>query len=197
LASDQSLARQKAAIRQIMRTHRARVAGDGPAAAARVAELVLTEFTLPQGAVVSGYWPLAGELDPRPALRRLEAAGHPIALPRVQGDGQPLQFHAWPAEAALVQSGFKVMEPAAEAPVLVPRVLLVPLLAYDRRGHRLGWGKGYYDRTLAALRQAEPAPLAIGVAFAAQEVDALPAAPYDQKLDALVTELGVQHWRKP
>jgi len=102
-----------------------------------------------------------------------------------------LEFRAWQPGEPLTAARFGVMEPAANQPLATPEVLLVPLLAFDRTRHRLGWGKGYYYRTLAALRAGEPRVLAIGVAFAAQEVDRVPVGPGDQRLDAVVTELGV------
>ena len=160
-------------------------------AAETVADRLIAAFRLPEGAVVSGYWPLADELEPRPAMSRLAALSDPLALPRVQGRGRALAFHAWRAGDPLHAGPFGVMEPAAEAPLLQPRVLLVPLLAFDCRGQRLGYGAGYYDLVLGDLRALSPEPLAIGLAFAAQEVDEVPAGPHDQLLDAVVTERAV------
>ena len=192
LATSESLVRRKAALRAEQRRGRGAVAAHlGAAAAEAVARQIVTEFRLPPGGIVSGYWPLADEFDPRPAMDRLAGLGHPLALPRVQGWGRPLVFHAWQPGDPLLAGPFQVMEPSPDAPVVDPRVLLVPLLAFDRAGRRLGYGAGYYDMALRDLRAQNPAPFAIGVAFAAQEVDEVPTGPRDQMLDAVVTERHV------
>ena len=146
---------------------------------------------LPRGAAVSGYWPLPGELDIRPLLHQIHDQGHPIGLPVVTGKGQPLAFRRWAPGTPLVQGSFKVMTPPEGAPELEPDVLLVPLLAFDRAGFRLGYGGGFYDRTLEKRRREAHSGrpvLAIGVAFAAQETESLPRGPFDQHLDWIVTE---------
>jgi 5-formyltetrahydrofolate cyclo-ligase len=186
-----SLVERKAALRAEQRRRRQALAVDRAAAAAAVADRLIAALGLPEGAVVLGYWPLADELDPRPSLDRLAARGHPLALPRVRGRGQPLAFHAWRSGEPLFAGPFEVMEPSPTAPAATPRVLLVPLLAFDREGRRLGYGAGYYDRALAELRALDPPPLAIGIALAAQEVAEVPAGPSDQALDAVVTEDAV------
>lgn len=163
----------------------------GADAARQVAERLTRQFRLPEGGTISGYWPLAGELDPRPALHRLRRAGHALALPRMYGKQDPLVFHLWRLEEPLLQGGFKVMEPRPEAPAVRPDVVLAPLLGFDRAGRRLGYGKGYYDRTLAALRRDRPDVLVIGLAFAVQEVPEVPADITDERLDAVVTEADV------
>jgi 5-formyltetrahydrofolate cyclo-ligase len=156
-----------------------------------VARQIVADFRLPPRTVVAGYWPLADEFDPRPAMHRLAWLGHPLALPRVQGRGRPLAFHAWRPADPLLAGPFQVMEPSPDAPVVSPRILLVPLLAFDRMGRRLGYGAGYYDMVLRDLRAQRPVPLAIGVALAAQEVDEVPTGPRDETLDAVVTERRV------
>jgi len=147
----------------------------------------LAAVAVPPRVTVSGFWPLDDEFDTRPLFRALHARGHAIGLPVVVGRGQPLLFRRWEPGMALVRGSFKVMTPPPEAPEVVPRVLLVPLLAFDRAGYRLGYGGGFYDRTLAKLRAAGDA-LAVGVAFAMQEVPAVPRDETDQPLDWLVTE---------
>ena len=185
------LVEAKAKLRAELIARRAAVAARfGVDAAARIAERLIREFCLPEGGVVAGYWPLEGELDPRPALQRLADAGRTLALPRMHGRQNPLVFHLWRLEEPLVPGGFKVMEPAAASPVVRPDVVLAPLLAFDREGRRLGYGKGYYDRTLAELRRDRPDLLVIGLAFAAQEVAEVPADHTDERLDAVVTEAG-------
>jgi 5-formyltetrahydrofolate cyclo-ligase len=122
-------------------------------------------------------------------LLRLLAAGWDCALPAVPAPGAALAFRRWRPDHDLVAGGYGIPEPPPSAPPLRPAALLVPLLAFDRAGHRLGQGAGHYDRTLAELRAAGPL-LALGLAFAVQEEPALPAEPHDQRLDWIVTEAG-------
>lgn len=149
---------------------------------------------LPAGAVVSGFWPMGDEIDVKPLLAELHAAGHPIGLPVVVGKAQPLVFRAWHPGLALVDGGFKTEVPPPSSPELVPQVLIVPLLAFDAEGYRLGYGGGFYDRTLEKLRASGARPLAVGVAFSAQHVARVPRDEYDQPLDWIVTEKGVQQF---
>ena len=137
------------------------------------------------GAVVSGFWPLAGEIDILPLLRTLIGRGHQVVLPVTPAIGNPLNFRLWRPGARMIQERFGTMCPTGEP--AVPDYLLVPLLAFDRRGGRLGYGGGFYDRTLAGL----PGAVAIGCAFAAQELDEVPVGPYDVRLAAVATENGV------
>jgi 5-formyltetrahydrofolate cyclo-ligase len=189
-----SLAERKAALRLEMLARRAAIAvRSGEMAATAVAALAVRDLSLPAGAVVSAYWPLDGELDPRPAMKRLASRGHGLALPRMQGRLQPLRFHRWCLDDALVQGSFRVMQPAEDEPVVHPDVVLVPLLAFDCGGRRLGYGAGFYDRTLAALRAERPRLLAVGVAFAGQEVSEVPNGPHDEALDGVITEEAL-HW---
>ncbi|HET6519008.1 MAG TPA: 5-formyltetrahydrofolate cyclo-ligase [Geminicoccaceae bacterium] len=167
----------------------------GGAASIAVAERAASVLGLQQhgaAGIIAGYRPLPGELDPWPLMERLAARGRKLALPRMVGRDRPLAFHAWAPGAPLVRGAFKVMEPPAEAPKVRPAVVLVPLVAFDGRGHRLGYGAGFYDRTLAALRaDGGPPVLAVGLAFAAQRVEAVPVEPFDVPLDLVVTERGV------
>ena len=138
------------------------------------------------GAVLSGYMQMRTEIDPLPAM-----AGHPgpVCVPVIIGAGQPLRFREWRADAPMIAGEFGALIPAA-GDWLEPTVLIVPLLSFDRRGYRLGYGGGFYDRTLEGLRAKRPT-LAIGFAFAAQEVAEVPTEPTDQPLDMIVTEAGV------
>jgi 5-formyltetrahydrofolate cyclo-ligase len=156
-----------------------------PDAGERLVEHFPFELLAP-GAVVSGYWPLPGEIDPRPLMAELAERGARLALPVVVAPGSPLVFRAWQAGDALECRAFGLMEPRESAPVLVPDILLVPLLAIDPDGNRLGFGRGYYDRTLAGLRAAG-APVAIGLAHEAQIAAAVPVDEFDQPLDWVVT----------
>lgn len=144
-------------------------------------------FKLPQNAIVSGYAPIRGELDPKPLMQALEARGARLALPAVEQQGRPLRFHAWQPGDATVRSPLGIDEPRREAPELIPDVLLVPLAAFDALGHRIGYGAGYYDRTLDGLR-ATRRITTVGLAFAVQQIEAVPAAAHDVALDYVLTE---------
>src|SRR5215470_877131 len=139
------------------------------------------------GAVVSGFMPLNSEINPLPLMRKLSDLGARLALPVVVGRGQPLAMRAYAFGDALVKGVWGIRVPPPEAPEVAPDVLLVPLLAFDRNGNRLGYGAGYYDMTIAALR-AKKRVVAIGIAFAAQEVDLVPTTPRDVRLDLVLTE---------
>ena len=156
------------------------------AAALAIAERGLP-VEIPPGVVVSGFSPLKSEISPLPLLRRLADAGASLALPVVVGRGQPLVMRAWSFGAPLVAGVWGIREPPPDAPELFPDILIVPLLAFDRRGHRIGYGAGYYDMTIARLR-AMKRVTAIGIAFAAQEISAVAATPRDARLDLVLTE---------
>ena len=189
-----SLDRAKAEARAQARLVRAAASKAAPDAGERVRDRFMAELLpivgVTNGAFVSAYVPVRDELDPRPLLHALVERGMVAAMPCVVGEGQPLLFRQWNTGAALVPRTFGLSEPADNAPVVEPDLLLVPLLAFDRSGHRLGYGRGYYDRTLAALRAQRPIA-AVGLAFAAQEVLSLPAGIHDQRLDWIVTETGL------
>ena len=139
---------------------------------------------------VSGFIPLKSEIDVRPLMRKLAEMGAKLALPVVVGRGEPLVMRAWAFGAPLKGGGWGISEPADDAPEVYPDILLVPLLAFDRAGHRIGYGAGYYDMTITALRARKPVT-AIGVAFAAQEVAQVPTTPRDARLDLVLTEREV------
>jgi 5-formyltetrahydrofolate cyclo-ligase len=139
---------------------------------------------------VAGYWPMRGEIDVCPLLLALAGGGRDVALPVVVAPDQPLEFRRWRPGAALVTDRYGIAHPPSDAVMIEPDVLLVPLLAFDRRHYRLGYGAGYYDRTLAALR-ARKKILAIGVAYSAQQVAEVPVDGWDEALDLVLTEHGV------
>jgi len=141
--------------------------------------------------VVAGYMPIGSEIDCLPLLRMLAADGVPLCLPVVVAPGAPLTFRRWSPGDALALGTFGISEPTDAAPEVVPQTLLVPMLAFDRQGRRLGYGGGYYDRTLEALRAADDI-VAIGVAFAGQLRDKVPVGEGDQPLDWILTEAGAQ-----
>jgi 5-formyltetrahydrofolate cyclo-ligase len=160
-------------------------AGCDPALGARLAEHVLRDCAPPPGAIVSGFWPMGEEIDIRPLLHALYERGHPIVLPVTPKIGDPLTFRLWRPGDAMQPERFGTMAPTG--PEAAPGFLLVPLLAFDRRGYRLGYGGGYYDRTLAGL----PSAFALGCGYAVQEVDSVPVTPYDVRLSAVATEHAV------
>jgi 5-formyltetrahydrofolate cyclo-ligase len=166
-------------------------AGCDPAVGAALSAHVLAEAPPPPGAVVAGFWPLAEEIDVAPLLIALIERGHRIALPVTPRSGLPLAFREWRPDEALVQGRFGTMH--TQGAELVPGFLLVPLLAFDRRGRRLGFGAGYYDRTIAML----PGVPTLGCGFAAQEFEEVPAGPHDAPLDAIATERGVIFCKEP
>ncbi len=156
------------------------------AAAAAAAHLLRSIDTAP-GQTVAGYAAMRGEIDPRPALLALEVNGCRTVLPYTTGRGEPLRFLEAPGGVAGSIDALGIAAPPASAAERDPDLLLVPLAAFDRRGYRLGYGGGFYDAALTRLRAAGPVT-AVGWAFAAQEVDAVPAEPHDARLDWIVTE---------
>ena len=176
---------EKDALRQALRHKRA--LADRARTAERLADLFDKHLSLSPEAVVAGYCAVGDEMDPRPLMERLAQRGHRLCLPCGTRAGSPLLFRSYQLTDKLRSSQWLIPEPMPDASLVEPDVLLVPLLGFDRRGYRLGQGGGYYDRTLAALR-ARGTCLAVGLAYSLQEVDALPIAPHDAKLDAVVTE---------
>ena len=182
----------KRRLRAEAKARRAEAAESAVQAGAAVARRLIEALDggalrLEAGAAVSAYWPKGDELDPRPAMAALAARGYPVGLPVVAAPGAPLAFRRWKEGDELVPAGFGLYEPAAGRPELTPALLLVPLLAFDRSGGRLGYGGGFYDRTLARLRRAGR-PVAVGLAYAGQEQRRLPCTATDQRLDWVVTE---------
>ncbi|MDF0599882.1 5-formyltetrahydrofolate cyclo-ligase [Psychromarinibacter sp. C21-152] len=177
------LAAAKAATRKaaFARRQEAYDTGDRAAGAARLQEVLQDH----RGAPLAGYMPMRTEIDPLPAMAA-HATDAPVGVPVMQGKGRPLVFHLWQPEAEMQEGPFGARIPVSAAE-MTPAVLIVPLVAFDRAGNRLGYGGGFYDRTLERLRAAAPTR-AIGFAWAAQEAEALPLEPTDQPLDAIVTE---------
>lgn len=159
-------------------------AGCDPGGGAALAAHVLGAGVVPAG-VVSGFWPIGDEIDIRPLLMGLHDRGCQVVLPEVVAPGRGLRFRLWVPGEQLVPGRYGTAH--TEGPELVPDTLLIPLLAFDRRGGRLGYGGGYYDRSLHAL----PGRLLIGCAYAAQEVPAVPTGPHDIALHKVATESGV------
>ena len=177
-----AFARRKAAHAAAQAQEQGQEWAQGPGAAATR----LAAFLAPhKGRPLAGYMPIRSEIDPLAVMAEMARHG-PVAVPVIQGAGKALKFRAWAPGCALEPGPFGAMVPAS-GDWLTPEVLIVPLVAFDRHGGRLGYGGGFYDRTLQALRAARPT-LAVGYAYAAQEADSLPLEPTDQPLDAIVTE---------
>jgi 5-formyltetrahydrofolate cyclo-ligase len=180
----------KRTLRQRLLSQRpAMFASRPPGAWLAIRDRYLTAFDPAPGLVVSAFWPMNDELDLRPLLDALHARGCVCALPVVVRGGQPLEFRSWEPGATLTPSRFGASEPGPDRPMVRPDHALVPLLAFDDDGYRLGYGGGFYDRTLATLRADGRGPLlAIGVGLAAQRMGALPREPFDARLDWILTE---------
>ena len=144
--------------------------------------------------VVAGYWPIHGEIDPRPLLAKLAEQGATTALPSIAAQHAPLIFRAWREGEAVQRGALGISEPLPEAEPVQPTIVLVPLSAFDRRGQRIGYGAGHYDRALGLLRL-HSRIVAIGLAFATQEIDEVPAEPHDVALDFVLTEREVIDFR--
>jgi 5-formyltetrahydrofolate cyclo-ligase len=151
-------------------------------------------FALQTGAVVSGYAPIRSELDPRPLMLALAAHGARLALPVALARGHSLSFRAWTPDDKLVLGSMGIPEPSPAAAELVPDIMLVPLAAFDRTGHRIGYGGGYYDYTFSHLRKARHV-IGVGLAFAVQEIKTVPALAHDAALDYVLTENRVFDFR--
>jgi 5-formyltetrahydrofolate cyclo-ligase len=188
------LAAEKAALRTHMLAWRSSLDGAAKVHAAKaVAELglaLVSDLRGParQGAV-SAFAAMPDELNVWPLLRRLNAADVPLALPVVVGKGKPLIFRAWAPGDAMDKGVWDIPQPKLDRPAVEPDILLVPLLAFDARGRRLGYGGGFYDRTLAELRARKPI-VAVGLAYDEQRIDAVPHLDYDQQLDWVLTPSG-------
>jgi len=165
-----------------------------PAEARKAAAETIAARSLPvsiaPGMIVSGFMPLKSEINPTSLMQTISAGGARLALPRIVGRGSPLSMRVWEFGTALDRGQWGIREPKVDAPEVDPDVLLVPLLAFDRAGYRIGYGAGYYDVTIKRLRGLKPVT-AIGIAFAAQEVPKVPTTPRDERLDLVLTEREV------
>jgi 5-formyltetrahydrofolate cyclo-ligase len=186
---------QKAELRGQALTKRDALSAEDRAQAAEA--IAARAFPVPfkPRTIVSGFMPLKSELNPIPLLRKLAEAGAKLALPAIAGRGKPLIMRAYAFGDELARGQWGIREPKPEAAEVAPDILLVPLAAFDRKGHRVGYGAGYYDMTLAALR-AKKRVTAVGLAFAAQEISEVPATPRDEALDLVLTEREVIDLRR-
>ena len=177
----------KTSIRKKMRAQRRALSAQNPSPDLRLAFNDLLQGRL-KSSIIAGFAPIGDEINIWPLLKSLHNDGHQIALPVVMGSRKPLIFRAWTPDCDMDTDRYGVSFPAA-GPPLTPQLILVPLLAFTARGERLGYGGGYYDRTLAALRS-NGEVFACGVAYAGQEVEELPTDAHDAKLDGILTENG-------
>ena len=181
---------EKAKLRERMAARRDTVHEDrGPALRDQFERHVLPLIEASGGSVVSAFWPMGSEANVRPIMDLLEERGFSLALPVVAAKGKPLRFRRWQHGAAMDRGVWDIPIPA-DTTELIPDILLVPLLAFDLNGYRLGYGGGFYDRTLAELESLGNKPLAIGIALDLQKVEHVPHAEYDKRLDGFLTEAG-------
>ncbi|MEM8699079.1 MAG: 5-formyltetrahydrofolate cyclo-ligase [Pseudomonadota bacterium] len=183
------LSAEKAALRKTVFAARKAAHATGTEAALAVRDEFLRAGFAAGAEVIAAYRPIRTEIDPTPLMEALAASGYRLAVPVIEGDGLPLRFAAWAPGSAMVAGAFGAEVPA-QLDWVTPDLVVVPLVAFDRACWRLGYGGGFYDRSLEGLRAVRPT-LAVGLAYAAQEVAAVPLEPTDQALDAIVTERGV------
>lgn len=185
----------KVELRQAALARRDALPADARAAGAQVIAERKFPVAVPAGAIVSGFSPMKSEINPVPLMRKLADVGAKLALPVVAGRGKPLIMRAWAFGDAMASGVWGIREPKADARQVEPDILLVPLAAFDRRGHRIGYGAGYYDMTINRLRAMKKV-VAIGLAFAAQEIPAVPATERDARLDLVLTEHEIIDFRE-
>ncbi len=184
----------KAALRAAALERREALSEAECAAAAQAVAARGLPFAMAPGVIVSGYSPIRGEIDPKPLMEKLAALGARLALPTVTARGQSLIFRAWSPADRLTLGPLGILEPSPAAAEVVPDIMLVPLAAFDRLGHRIGYGAGHYDHTFAHLRKIKPVT-GIGLAFAVQEIKTVPALAHDVALDYVLTEKKVFDFR--
>ncbi len=178
---------QKTELRRDAAARRDALPADLRKAAAEAIAARKFPLVIAPGTIVSGFMPLKSEINPLPLMKALADAGAQLALPKIAGRGKPLVMRAWQWGAPLEAGQWGIREPKADAAEVEPDILLVPLLAFDRTGHRIGYGAGYYDMTIARLRSLKTVT-AVGIAFAMQEIPAVPASERDARLDLVLTE---------
>ena len=184
------VAARKTELRAAALARRDALPADARAAAAQAIAARPLPIAVRPGMTVSGFSPMKSEINPLPLMRAFEQAGAALALPVVAGRGKPLIMRAWAFGAPLEKGVWGIRQPPPDAPELFPDVLIVPLAAFDRAGHRIGYGAGYYDMTITRLRGMKPV-IAIGLAFSAQEIPRVPATDRDAPLDLMLTETEV------
>jgi 5-formyltetrahydrofolate cyclo-ligase len=186
--------RSKADLRTVALAKRDALSDKKRTAAAKAIAKRGLPIEITPGTIVSGYSPIRSEIDPAPLMRMLAAQGARLALPAVMARGKSLAFRAWSPDDRLMLGPLGILEPSPAAAEIIPDIMLVPLAAFDRLGHRIGYGAGHYDYTLAHLRKMK-AITAVGLAFAAQEIEAVPALSHDVPLDYVLTETEMFDFR--
>lgn len=175
---------KKKLLRIAMKEKRALLFQQNPNAGSQIVTLFFENFDLPMDVIVGGYWPIGSELDLRSLLRQLMQRGIKCALPRITPRG--LEFHLWTESIPLIKGSFQVWEPPSHEERVIPHILLIPLLAFDKRGHRLGYGQGHFDRYLH-----QHPVLTIGIGFKEQEIKTIPHQIHDFALRYILTEKGL------
>jgi 5-formyltetrahydrofolate cyclo-ligase len=184
----------KAELRAIALAKRDALSDEHRAAAAEAVAKRKLPFEITPDMIVSGYSPIRSEIDPRPLMRKFAEQGVRLALPAVLARGKSLAFRAWSPDDRLMMGPLGILEPSPAAAEVIPDIMLVPLAAFDPLGHRIGYGAGHYDYTLAHLRKMK-AITAVGIGFAAQQIKAVPALAHDVALDYVLTETRVFDFR--
>ncbi|MBC6440266.1 MAG: 5-formyltetrahydrofolate cyclo-ligase [Rhodospirillales bacterium] len=179
---------KKAALRARCLERRKALHAAQPQAGEMACDHFLNSPGFPDEAPVAAYLPVRDEFDVMPFAEVAEMLGHPVGMPVVKGKGRPLTFLEWTPDMDLVEGALGIPTPPPDAPQVIPEMVLVPMMAFDSDGYRLGYGGGFYDRTLADLRQRNPNTIAVGVCFAGLEVASVPHDEHDARLDWIVTE---------
>jgi 5-formyltetrahydrofolate cyclo-ligase len=192
--AESSIATQKAELRNAALAKRDAMPADQRQRAAEAIASRPFPVTVGPGAIVSGFMPLKSEISPLPLMRKLADAGAKLALPAIAGRGKPLTMRAYAFGDEFARGQWGIREPKPEQPEVFPDVLIVPLACFDRAGHRIGYGAGYYDMTIHRLRTMNKV-VAVGIAFAAQEIAKVPATDRDERLDLVLTENGIIDFR--
>lgn len=184
----------KRALREKIIVERKRISPDHASQASKaIAEFLLS--IIPNGLNVAGYYPTNGEIDIKESLNKLSAKGNTVSLPTISDTGKILKFRIYSPHFPLIEGKYGIFCPPPQAPEITPDIVIVPMVGFDKEGHRLGYGGGYYDATLAYLRSRNEKLLAIGVAYAAQSIEKIPIHNGDQKINMLVTEKEIVKFR--
>jgi 5-formyltetrahydrofolate cyclo-ligase len=188
--NENEVAAAKASLRNEALAKRDAISVDMRKAAAEIIAARPLPIAPWNGMIVSSFMPIRSEINPLPLMQRYADAGARLALPAIEARGKPLRMRLWKPGEKFVSGQWGIREPDASAPEVDPDLILVPLAAFDRRGHRIGYGAGHYDTTIAAVRSRKPV-VTVGVAFAVQEIEAVPNLPHDEQLDLVLTEREV------
>ncbi|HEU4659257.1 MAG TPA: 5-formyltetrahydrofolate cyclo-ligase [Pseudolabrys sp.] len=181
---------QKAQLRAEALARRDALPAEQRSAAAEAIAARTFPVVVPRGAIVSGFMPLKTEINPLPLMRKLADTGAKLALPAIAGRGKPLVMRAYAFGDEFARGQWGIREPKPEKAEVFPDIMIVPLACFDRKGHRIGYGAGYYDMTIHRMRSMKKV-IAVGLAFAVQEIPAVPATERDERLDLVLTEREV------